>query len=94
MKSNVAYGVCFILPVIAVAALIFDRGMTKENRVFMWEAVIGWACAFILGALTFFFHNALAWVVHIIMVFIGIINLLGNETHLPFIQVLAEKLVK
>lgn len=94
MKNNVAYGVCFILPIVAVLALILDRGMNRENRVFMWEAVLGWAAAFILGALTFFCHHALAWVVHVIMIFIGVINLLGNETHLPFVSILAEKLVR
>ena len=94
MKNNVAYGVCFILPIVAVLALNLDRGMNRENRVFMWEAVLGWAAAFILGALTFFCHHALAWVVHAIMIFIGVINLLGNETHLPFVSILAEKLVR
>ena len=94
MKSNMAYGVCFILPPIALIALIVDRRMNKENRQFMWEAVLGWLAAFIFGALTFFMHHALAWVVHAIMIFIGIINLTGNITHLPFVSVVAEKLVK
>jgi predicted membrane-bound dolichyl-phosphate-mannose-protein mannosyltransferase len=94
MKSNVAYGVCFIIPFVAVFALILDRGMNRENRVFMWEAVIGWAIAIILGAITYKLGCALGWVIYAIMIFIGVINLLGNETHLPFISVLAEKLVK
>ncbi len=94
MKSSMAYGVCFILPPIAVLALILDRRMNRENRQFMWEAVLGWACAFILGALSFFMYYALAWVAHAIMVFIGIINLTGNITHLPFLSVPAGKLAK
>ncbi len=94
MKSSLAYGVCFILPFIAVIALIVDRKMNRENKVFMWEAVLGWAAAFVLGALSFFMHHALAWVVHAIMIFIGIINLTGNITHLPFVSLLADKIVK
>ena len=94
MKSNVAYGVCFILPPVAVAALIADRKLNTENKQFMWEAVIGWAAAIILGALSFFMHYALAWVVHAILIFIGILNLAGNVTHLPFASLLAEKIVK
>ena len=94
MKSSMAYGVCFILPPVALLALVLDRRINRENRLFMWEAVLGWICAFILGALTFFMHHALAWVVHAIMIFIGIINLTGNITHLPFLSVPAEKLVK
>lgn len=94
MKSSMAYGVCFILPIVAVIALIVDRNMNRENKLFMWEAVLGWAAAFILGALSFFMSHALAWIVHAIMIFIGIINLTGNETHLPFVSVLAEKIVK
>lgn len=94
MKDNLAYGVCFILPLIAVIALIFDRKLNRENKVFMWEAVLGWAAAFVLGALSFFMYYALAWVVHAIMIFIGIINIAGNITHLPFVSVLAEKIVK
>lgn len=94
MKSNVAYGVCFIVPLLAIAALIADRRMNKENKQFMWEAVLGLAVVIILGALTFFMRHALGWAAYAIMVFIGIINLIGNETHLPFLSVLAEKLVK
>lgn len=94
MKSNIAYGVCFILPPVAVAALIADRKLNSENKRFMWEAVIGWIAAFILGALTFFMHHALAWVVHAILIFIGVLNLVGYVTHLPFASLLAEKMVK
>ncbi|MBR3383509.1 MAG: hypothetical protein IKG85_10815 [Clostridia bacterium] len=94
MKDSMAYGVCFILPIVAVIALIVDRNLNRENRIFMWEAVFGWVAAFVLGAASFFMHHALAWVVHAIMIFIGIINLTGNITHLPFVSALAEKLVK
>ena len=94
MDSHIAYGVCFILPIVAVIALIVDREMTRENKQFMWEAVLGWIAAFILGALTFFIKNALAYVVHIIMIFIGVLNLLGHITHLPFIEKLAGMIVK
>ena len=94
MRSNIAYGVCFILPIVAVAALIFDRNLNRENKQFMWEAVFGWLAAFILGALSFFMKNALAYVVHAVMVFFGILNIAGSVTHLPFVSVLAEKLVK
>lgn len=94
MKRSMAYGICFILPPIAVLALIFDRRMNRENKQFMWEAVLGWICAFILGALSFFMYHALAWVVHALMILIGIINLTGNIVHLPFLSVPAEKLVK
>ena len=94
MESNIAYGVCFILPIVAVIALIVDREMSSENKQFMWEAVLGWIAAFILGALTFFIKNALAYVVHLIMIFIGVLNLIGNITHLPFIDKVAAKIVK
>lgn len=94
MKSNVAYGVCFILPIVAVLALIIDRSLTRENKQFMWEAVMGMAAAIILGLLTFFLYYALAYVVWAIMIFFGVLNLIGNVTHLPFVSALAEKLVK
>lgn len=94
MKNNIAYGVCFIVPVVAILALILDRGLNRENKQFMWEAVMGLAAALILGLLTFFLHHALGWVVWVIMVFFGVLNIAGNVTHLPFVSVLAEKLVK
>lgn len=94
MRSNIAYGVCFILPIVAVLALIIDRGMNRENKQFMWEAVFGWVAAIVLGALSFFMKYALAWVVHAVMIFFGILNIAGNVTHLPFVSALAEKVVK
>lgn len=94
MKANVAYGVCFIVPIVAVFALIFDRAMTRENKQFMWEAVFGMAAAIILGLLTFFLYYALAYVVWAIMIFFGVLNLIGNTTHLPFVSYLADKIVK
>lgn len=94
MRNNIAYGVCFICPIVAILALVLDKGMNRENKQFMWEAVLGLAAALILGLLTFFLHHALGWVVWVIMVFFGVLNLAGSVTQLPFVSVLAEKLVK
>ncbi|MBO6060643.1 MAG: hypothetical protein J6P98_00810 [Clostridia bacterium] len=94
MRSNVAYGVCFILPIVAVLALIIDRGMNRENKQFMWEAVLGLVAAILLGALTFFMKYALGWVVYAVMIFFGFLNIFGGATHLPFVSVLAGKIVK
>ena len=94
MDRHIAYGVCFIVPLLAVIVLLIDRQLNSENKQFMWEAVLGWIAAFILGAVTFFISYALAWVVHAIMIFIGILNIIGHVTHLPFIDGLAAKLVK
>ena len=91
MKDNIAYGVCFIVPIVAVIALIVDRAMNMENKQFMWEAVLGMAAAIILGLLTFFIRGALGYVVWLIMIFIGILNLFVSITHLPFISVIAER---
>ncbi|MBO4849093.1 MAG: hypothetical protein J5586_08075 [Clostridia bacterium] len=92
MKDNIAYGVCFIVPVVAVLALILDRGMNNENKQFMWEAVLGMIACVILGLLTFFLRGALGYVAYLIMVFIGVLNLFVSITHLPFISVVAEKI--
>ena len=92
MKDNIAYGVCFIVPIVAVIALIVDRAMNMENKQFMWEAVLGMAAAIILGLLPFFIRGALGYVVWLIMIFIGILNLFVSITHLPFISVIAEKI--
>ncbi len=94
MHSNVAYGVCFILPVLAIVVLIVDRQLGVENKRFMWEAIIGWAAAFILGALTFFIGHALAYVVHAVMIFVGVLCILGHVTHLPLADKAAAYIVK
>ena len=60
----------------------------------MCEAVIGMVASIVLGLLTFFIHYALAYVVWAIMIFFGVLNLTGRITHLPFVSVLAEKIVK
>ena len=94
MESHIAYGVCFILPIVALAALLVDRDMERENKLFMWEALIGWAAAFVGGALTFFIAHILAWIIHAVMIFFGVLNLTGRVTHLPFADKLAEMIVK
>lgn len=94
MHSHFAYGICFILPILAIVVLIVDRRLDRENKLFMWEAILGWAAAFVLGALTFFIGHALAWVVHGIMILIGILNIIGYVTHLPFVDALAAKIVR
>ena len=94
MESHIAYGVCFILPFIAIIALLVDRRLDRENHQFMWEAVLGWLAAFVLGAATFFIGYALAWVVHAIMIFIGVLNLTGQVTHLPLLHIPAEKIAR
>ena len=90
MDNHVAYGVCFIVPILAIVALIADRQMTKENKQFMWEAVIGLVAAILLGLITFFMRHALGYVMYAIMLFIGVLNLIGHITHLPFADRLAE----
>ncbi len=92
MDDHVAYGVCFIVPILAIAALITDRKMTNENKQFMWEAIIGLVAAILLGLLTFFMKHALGYVMYAIMLFIGVLNLVGHITHLPFADRLAEVL--
>ncbi|MCR5808342.1 MAG: hypothetical protein K6G56_02140 [Clostridiales bacterium] len=94
MERNVAYGLCFIFPLLAVVAFIADRNMNTENKQFMCEAILGMLCAIVLGALTFFLKGALGYVVWLIMIFIGVINLTGNITHLPFISALVERYVR
>ena len=94
MENHVAYGVCFILPFLAIIVLIIDKQLSRENKQFMWEAILGWIAAFILGALTFFISHALAWVVHAIMIIIGLVNIFSHEMHLPFLDGLAAKIVK
>lgn|GEM_PF-3255373 len=94
MESHIAYGVCFILPFLAIFVLIFDRLLSRENKQFMWEALIGWAAAFVLGAISFFMGHALAYVMHAVMIFIGILNIIGHVTHLPFADKLAAKIIK
>ena len=94
MDSHVAYGVCFIIPILAIVVLLIDRALTRENKQFMWEALIGLVAAIILGLITFFMHHALGYVLYAIMLFIGILNLTGHITHLPFADKLATWLAK
>lgn len=93
MHSNIAYGVCFIIPILAIIVLLIDRSLSKENKQFMWEAILGMAAAIILGFATFFIKGALGWIVFAVMVIFGIINIFGSETHLPFVDRFAAKIV-
>lgn len=94
MKTNIAYGVCFIVPILSLVVLLTDKALTRENKQFMCEAVMGMITAIVLGLLSFFMHYALAYVVWAIMIFFGVLNLTGRITHLPFLSALAEKIVK
>ena len=94
MERNIAYGVCFIFPILAVVVLIVDRELNTENKQFMAEAILGMLAAIVLGIATFFLKHALGWVVWSIMIFIGLLNLTGNTTHLPFISSLVERYIK
>lgn len=94
MERNIAYGVCFIFPILAIVVLIADRSLNTENKQFMCEAILGLVAGIVLGLATFFLKHALGWVVWAIMIFIGVINLTGNITHLPFISSLVERYVR
>ena len=94
MFSHIAYGVCFIFPPLAIVVLLVDKELSHENKQFMWEALIGWAVAIVLGALTFFMWHILAWVMHAILIFIGVLNLTGHVTHLPFADRLADRIAR
>ncbi len=103
MENNIAYGLCYLIPIISIVVLATDKELTRDNKLRMWESIIGviaYVALYVIAAILFFVPvlpwiiDVFAYLVTIYIVVVAILNFVGKDTHVLVADKLAAKIVK